>query len=249
MKNKNNNNLTMWIYGKHATIAALKNINRKIHRLLILSSLKEEFINSINFSKVKPEFVEKNYFISIFGHNAVHQGYAALIEYSQQTSLQEIVLLQNNNPILILDELTDPQNIGAIVRSAAAFQARCVIVHQTNSPEISPTIFKAASGAIEITPIIRVTNISDTIRFLKKHDFWCVCLDQNADQYLQQIDLHGKFAIIVGSEGVGVRKLTKQTCDIIAKLPVNKSFSTLNAAQAATIALYELYIQNTKGRQ
>jgi 23S rRNA (guanosine2251-2'-O)-methyltransferase len=185
------------------------------------------------------------FFNSTFGKNAVHQGCAAYVKKLQEYSIEELVSNElDQRPLVFLDQVGDPQNIGSILRAAAVFGARAVVTTLNHSPELTPAVIKAASGAAEFVPLIRVVNLVQTINFLKKHEFWCVGLDERANQKIHEISLSGKFALIIGNEGGGMRRLTRESCDFLVQLPRLGDFSTLNAAQAATVSLYEILKQN-----
>jgi 23S rRNA (guanosine2251-2'-O)-methyltransferase len=247
MSRRNNENHGMWIYGKHAVKAALDNPNREILRLVILDSHRD-FLLECGQLSIEAEVVGGAFFSSIFGKNAVHQGCAVFVKKFPEYSVEE--LLENEldvRPFIFLDQVSDPQNIGSILRSAAVFGARAVVATTNNCPELTPAIAKAASGAVEIVPLLRVINLVQTINYLKKHGFWCVGLDERAHKKIHEISLGGKFALIIGSEGEGMRRLTRESCDFLARLPYAGSFSTLNAAQAATVSLYEI-LRQKEGR-
>lgn len=237
---------SMWIYGKHAVKAAILNKKRNILRLILLESNKN-FLNEMECDHIKAEIVERNVFSSIFGKNSTHQGYAALIEYTDNYSIEDIITdMTGNQPIIILDQITDPQNIGSILRASAVLDAKAIVTPATHCPKLTPAISKVASGALEIVPLVRVTNIAHTINLLKQNGFWIIGLEETSSKTLSEIDLNGKFAFIIGNEGNGMRKLTREKCDFLVHLQGVNKFATLNAAQAATIALYESLRQRTK---
>lgn len=234
----------MWIYGKHAVKAALSNSQRRILRFILLESNKD-LLDEIS-SEVLPEFANKDVFLSLFGRDTIHQGCAVLVKKLPQVFLED--LLQDNyddRPFIFLDQVTDPQNIGSVLRAAAVFGARAIVVTKDHSPELTPAIAKAASGALEVVPIVRVTNFAQSIKILKQKEFWLVGLDERSDKKLHEVNLRGKFAFIIGSEGFGMRRLSREACDFVVQLPGPSTFTTLNAAQAATVTLYESYQQRT----
>lgn len=246
---------TMWLYGKHAVKAAISNKHRNILKVVILESnknfLQEVFDEHETAQrKINTEIVENDYFSRLFGRDATHQGIAALV-----TKLDEYVLedfLKNhsdNRPFVFLDQVVDPQNIGSILRASAVFGARAVVVTDDHSPEITPSIAKAASGSLEIVPIIRVTNLVQSVNLLKKHGFWVIGLDERSEKNLSDIDLNEKYVFIIGNEGYGMRRLSKEACDLAVRLPELNVFTTLNAAQAATVALYESCKQRMEKKQ
>jgi 23S rRNA (guanosine2251-2'-O)-methyltransferase len=140
-----------------------------------------------------------------------------------------------------LDQVSDPHNVGAILRSAAVFGAKALILTDRNAPSESGVLAKSASGALEIVPLIRVTNLAHTIKDLKDIGFWCVGFAETGTTTLDQIDLKGKIALVMGAEGDGMRRLTKDLCDFTVSLPTAASFSALNVSNAAAIALYETF--------
>jgi 23S rRNA (guanosine2251-2'-O)-methyltransferase len=231
----------MWIYGKHAVKAALRNPKRSILRLIVLESSRDFFDKC---ATIKPEIVDRHLFGAIFGKDAIHQGCAVQVKKLQDYSIEELTSDESDDrPFVFLDQVSDPQNIGSILRASAVFGARAVVVTENNSPELTPAISKAASGAMESIPLIRVINLVHTINNLKKKGFWCIGLDERSDEKIYEMSLNGKFILVVGSEGEGLRRLTRESCDFLIQLPCMGEFSTLNAAQAATVSLYEMLRQ------
>lgn len=229
-----------WIYGTHAVKAILKNKRRKVVKFCVL---KEDTELSNIRKDIRPTIVDKNFFCKTFGRDALHQGCAVLVHAPENLFIEDVVAIEGDSPIVILDQVTDPHNIGAILRSCAVFEARALIVQDSGSPENTSVVAKTASGALEIVPIVRVANISRTIQFLKDKMFWCVGLSEYGTKELSEVGLKGKFAFVIGSEGKGMRRLTRESCDVLAKLPSSECFSTLNAAQACTVTLYESFKQ------
>ena len=136
--------------------------------------------------------------------------------------------------------MTDPHNIGAIMRSAAAFGARAILIPDRNAPEISGTLAKSASGAVEHVPLIRVVNLVRALEQLKKAGFWSVGLAGEAERTLAAQNVSGRLCLVLGSEGSGMRRLTREACDVMARLPTGGAISSLNVSNAAAVALYEL---------
>ena len=231
-----------WVYGRHTVEAVLKNYDREISRI-VLGAPDGKIEQLAGRRKISVELVGVDFFNSVFGKNVVHQKYAAYIAKLPQVHLEDIIGGGDEDlrPIIILDQVTDPQNIGSVLRCSAVFNARAVIVQDKHSPELNATSLKASSGASELIPLIRVTNIANTIQSLQKHGFWIVGLDEDGDRLLSDLPKSTKYAVVVGSEGKGMRKLTKDFCDFVVKIPSSDKFSTLNAAQAATVSLYELF--------
>ena len=230
----------VWIYGKHAVRAAVLNENRQVFKIIVLPQ-NRDFLSDLS---VKIEVVDKNYFSSLFGKDAIHQGCAALILPLNEVFLED--LPDDNRPIVFLDQVTDPQNIGSILRASAVFGAKAVVLPEANSPEVTAVIAKVASGALESVPLIKVKNLVQSIKMLKKWGYWCIGLDERGDKTIGEMDLSGKFVLIIGSEGSGMRRLTRENCDFLIQLPSISDFTTLNAAQAATVSLYEILRQKRR---
>ena len=178
---------------------------------------------------------------SLVGQGAVHQGVVAkcdpLPPVDLKSFLQEI---QNKERCLIvmLDQVTDPHNIGAIMRSAVAFHASAVIMPEAGAPNETGVLAKSASGALELIPLIRVPNLVHAMDVLKKTEFWCVGLDGYAKDYITDHKLPKKCVMILGAED-GMRRLTMENCDMVVKLPMNSEIESLNVSNAAAVAMYE----------
>ena len=175
--------------------------------------------------------------------DAVHQGFALFCGRLPSCTLDDILDMAASKEkchVLILDQVTDPQNIGAIIRSAVAFNTLALILQDKNSPLESGAMDKAAAGMIEHLPIARVTNLSRAIEKLKDAGFWTVGMDGYAQTAIDQLNKSGKTAVIMGSEGKGMRRLVEESCDIAVRLPISPLTESLNVATAAAIALYEI---------
>lgn len=229
------------IYGRHATISALKNPNRKIKKLLITAENKKD-IDALNLN-IRYEVVEKKDIDKLFSKDAVHQGFALYTNRLESISLEDLIELSTHKEkchILILDQVSDPQNIGAIIRSCAAFNTLGLIVQDKNSPLETSSMVKASAGTIEYLPICRTTNLNRAIEKLKENNFWVIGMDGYATTTIDKINKSGKTAIVMGSEGKGMRRLVEENCDSTVKLPISENVESLNVSTAAAIALYEL---------
>ena len=248
MKKTKKNNKTIFIYGNHPVEAALNNPNRECLKLYITKNFAEEkpSLSLLAKSKNIPlEIITGKDFQSILGSDAVHQNVALQTFPLAPFFIEDIVAKTKNNPstcLLILDQITDPHNIGAIFRSAAAFGVSAIITTNDNSPEESDTLLKSASGGFELIPYIRVPNLANTINMLKNENFWIIGLDSKAE-LLNKITLPNKTAFIMGSESKGMRRLTRELCDNLVKIPINPQMESLNVSNAAAIILYEFYKQ------
>jgi len=174
---------------------------------------------------------------------AVHQGLAAKVHPLPDRGIEDVIAEaegQSQAQVMILDQVTDPQNVGAILRSAAAFGALAVILTERNAAPESGALAKAASGALEHVPLIRVTNLSRAIELLKKGGFWIAGLAAEGSQTLADAKLTGKVGLALGAEGPGLRRLTREHCDLLVRLPTGGAIDHLNVSNAAAVALYEL---------
>ncbi|MDR1032014.1 MAG: 23S rRNA (guanosine(2251)-2'-O)-methyltransferase RlmB [Holosporales bacterium] len=226
-----------WVYGKHAVKACLENPNRKVIKV-VAQSQSDSLVDLAKGRGIKVEPAPEGWFDKEF-HGQVHQKIAALVECRRPKDLDGMI--EEGKNIIILDLITDPHNLGAILRSAAVFGIGGVIVQNKGTPQESSVISKAASGAAELIPLIRETNLARTIERLKKDGYWCIALTEHGDRPLDSIDMGGRVALIIGGEGDGIRRLILEKSDFKAYIPnTARHFSVLNAAQAATIAMYEL---------
>lgn len=228
------------LYGRHAVMAALANPKRQISKILCVKENADE-IRKV--TKIAPQIVEKKEIDKLFSNDAVHQGFALFCNKLPDCSLEEIIEKAEDKEkchILILDQVTDPQNVGAIIRSAVAFNTLALIMQDKNSPQENGAMAKAAAGMIEHLPIVRVTNLSRAIEKLKDASFWTIGMDGYAKTTIDKLQKPLKTAIIMGSEGKGMRRLVEENCDISVKLPMSPLTESLNVATAAAIALYEI---------
>ena len=173
---------------------------------------------------------------------AVHQGIIAQVEPLPALHIDDLIALaqgQDNAIIVVLDQVTDPHNVGAILRSAAAFGALGVVVPDRHAPEETTALAKSASGALERMPLVRVTNLARALDELKDGGFWICGLAADGAVSLAEAKLTGKIALALGAEGDGLRRLTRETCDHLVRLPMVGNMESLNVSNAAAVALYE----------
>ncbi len=233
-----------WLWGHHAVAAALQNPARKFVRLVATEEAAGELAGMLGGpSPVEPQIMKRESIAKLLPPGAVHQGVALLAKTLKPWQLEDVIAHLGEAEraiVVVLDQVTDPHNIGAILRSAAAFGAICVVLPDRNAPEISGTLAKSASGAVEHVPLVRVVNLNRTLELLKKAGFWSVGLAGEAEQTLASHKLGGRVALVLGSEGDGLRRLTREACDLMARLPTQGPVASLNVSNAAAIALYEL---------
>ncbi len=234
---------TIWLYGIHAIGAALQNPQRRLRRLLLTTEA--EAALAAAFPKPWPipsENTDRPRLDLLLGQNVVHQGAALLADPLGSPSL--VQALERPGPVLVLDQVHDPRNIGAILRSAAVFGAACVITQDRNAPDESGALAKAASGALEKIPLLRAVNIARTLVALKAAGCWVVGLDAAGESLSGPALSARRVALVLGSEGEGMRRLTRETCDELAGIPMGggagSAIDSLNVSAACTVALYEL---------
>lgn len=230
-------NKPYWMYGLHAVAAALENPARETRRLLMTSSAQEEFVTGP--LPLKPETVTTKEIDQAVGRDAVHQGIALLVEPLEEIVLEDV--LEVEKPLLLLDQVTDPQNVGAILRSAAAFDVAGVIAPRDGAAHEGGALAKAACGALDMIPYIHVTNLSRAMEQCQKAGFWVAGLDGEAKQTVKEAKLGKKTALVLGAEGKGLRRLTAENCDLLVKIPMHPQMESLNVSNAAAISLYELF--------
>ncbi|MCA1909756.1 MAG: 23S rRNA (guanosine(2251)-2'-O)-methyltransferase RlmB [Magnetospirillum sp.] len=238
----------LWLFGTHAVLAALANPARKVRRIVATAEALKTHAPGIMKSRAQrplpgEEVMDRRDLDSLLPPGAVHQGIAALVEHLDSPGIEDIARLaqgRDHAVVMLLDQVTDPHNVGAILRSAAAFGALAVVVPDRHSPEETGTLAKSASGALEVMPLVRVTNMVRALEQLKDAGFWTAGLAGEATQTIAQAKLTGKIALVMGAEGEGLRRLTREHCDHLVKLPISPLVESLNVSNAAAIALYEL---------
>lgn len=247
------------LYGRHAVAAALANPERRWRRLIVLVGHEEEATALLAGARAMRlphvnvrggaaiSVLDQSGFAAILPRHAVHQGLALEVEPLPEPDLEDVLRTgpaSGRCIIVVLDQLSDPQNIGAVLRSAAAFGALVVVIPAHGAPPSTGALAKAASGALESVPLVRVVNLARALDRLKGAGFWICGLDDTAPLSLAQTDIGERVAIVLGSEGGGMRRLVRERCDFLARLPTRPAQATLNVSNAAAIALYEL----TRGR-
>lgn len=241
-----------WIYGRHAVRAALNNPARRLRRLLATSELAADARLWLERAKARPvgelevETLDRSRLEALLPEGAVHQGLALQAEPLPPVFLEDVLAEMPPAPdagaavVVVLDQVSDPQNVGAVLRSAAAFGARALVMPEHGTPPSTAALAKAASGALEQVPMVRVTNLARALDKLKESGFWCIGLDEGGEKLLTELDLAGRVALVLGAEGEGLRRLTRERCDFLARLPTRDPLASLNVSNAAAVALYEV---------
>jgi len=232
------------IYGFHPVLAALANPARKKHRLLLTrearKSLADQFAE-LDSGVSDCLTVARRDIDAVLPPAAVHQGIVLECDPLPARSLEVVCAPSAGSaPVLLLDQVNDPHNVGAILRSAAAFGARAVIIQERHSPAASGALAKAASGALETVPLVRVTNLARAMRQLGAMGYWLIGLDAAAENRLGGESARHPVALVLGAEGSGLRRLTRDNCDILAAIELADTMHSLNVSNAAAVALYQL---------
>ncbi len=230
---------SVWLHGAHAVTAALANPARRVKRLLLTEEAEATILEQFPQPwPVAPERVVRAKLDTLLGRDTVHQGAALLADLLAPPSLTSV--LDRPGPVLVLDQVTDPRNVGAVLRSAAAFGAAGVITQDRNAPEETGVLAKAASGALETMPLLRAVNLARTLAALKAAGLWVVGLNAAGPAFRGEPLAERRVALVLGAEGAGLRRLTRETCDELAGLAMPGVMESLNVSAAATVALYEL---------
>ena len=230
---------SVWLHGIHAVAAALANPNRRLKRLAVTEEAEAALLARVPQPwPLTPERVERSRLDHLLGRDTVHQGAGLLADLLPPPALTAV--LARPGPLLVLDQVTDPRNIGATLRSAAAFGAAGVVLQERNAPEETGVMAKAASGALETVPLLRAVNLARTLVALKAAGLWVIGLDAGAPALRGEALRERRVVLVLGAEGDGMRRLTRETCDELAGLAMPGSMESLNVSAAATLALYEL---------
>jgi 23S rRNA (guanosine2251-2'-O)-methyltransferase len=223
------------LYGWHTVTAALQNPARRIRRLLATENAARRLAQDAVALPVEPELVRPDTIAQRLGPDAVHNGLLAEADPLPALDLDEIAPW---GIVLVLDQVTDPHNVGAILRSAAGFSVTAVVTTARHSPEATGVLAKSASGALEYVPIIEVRNLARALEQLRERGYFLVGLDSTGDIDLGEAALRPPLVLVLGAEGRGLRQLTRSTCDLVAQLVLPGPIKSLNVSNAAALALY-----------
>jgi 23S rRNA (guanosine2251-2'-O)-methyltransferase len=223
------------IYGWHTVTAALRNPARRLRRLLATENAARRLAEEGVEARIAPEIVRPSAIAERLTPDAVHQGLYLEADPLPSPAIED---LPARGVVLVLDQITDPHNVGAIFRSAAAFAAAAIVTTQRHSPDATGALAKAASGALENVPLISVQNLARGLSALKASGFLVVGLDGDGDADLAELALRAPLALVLGAEGKGLRQLTKETCDHVARIALPGAIKSLNVSNAAAVSLY-----------
>jgi 23S rRNA (guanosine2251-2'-O)-methyltransferase len=223
------------LYGWHTVAAALANPERRIHKLWLTENAARRLADDNIQLQVAPEIVRPEVIDRRLGPDAVHQG---LLAEAEPLPSPDIDMLAQEGIVLVLDQITDPHNVGAIMRSAAAFAVKAIVTTARHSPEATGVLAKSASGALELVPVVTVSNLARALNEMNDQGFMTVGLDSAGSENLSAIALQQPLALVLGAEGKGLRQLTRETCSVVARLDMPGEIKSLNVSNAAVLALY-----------
>jgi 23S rRNA (guanosine2251-2'-O)-methyltransferase len=223
------------LYGWHTVVTALANPQRRIRKLWLTENAARRLAEERIDTPVTPEIVRPNLIDQRLGPDAVHQG---LLAEADPLPSPDIDMLSLEGMVLVLDQITDPHNVGAILRSAAAFAVKAVVTTARHSPEATGVLAKSASGALELVPLVTVQNLARALTEMNDRGFMTVGLDSQGGDTLGAVTLRQPLAIVLGAEGKGLRQLTRETCSLVARLDMPGEIKSLNVSNAAVLALY-----------
>jgi 23S rRNA (guanosine2251-2'-O)-methyltransferase len=229
----------LWLYGRHAVEAALANPRRSCHRLLATDEAHARLNAGAKRPGLEIRIVERAEIDRQLGPDAVHQGLALSVAPLPGLDLEDACAREpGRNWVLMLDQITDPHNLGAILRSAAAFGVRAVIITERRAAPLGGTVAKAASGALDLVPVVEVVNLARALDQLAEIGYWRIALDSHAERSIAAAPEVEDLVLVLGAEGEGVRRLVREHCDLVARLPISQAIESLNVSVACGIALY-----------
>ena len=236
---------SFFIVGKHAVIEALKNPNRKVLKIFLTEESKKTVHRNSprkNLLKDKKIFFKTKIELDKYSKNEgiQHQGFVAEVEHLEKIELKKFIKDKTNSTFVCLDEITDPRNIGSIIRSAASFNIDGIIIKERLYPSESKLMYKSASGAVEAIQIFGVPNINTTLKYLRENNFWVYGFDSNSEKDFTEIEWKGNNVLLFGSEGFGIKKHTTKYTDFTVKINIHKKVESLNVSNSAAIAFHHI---------
>ena len=239
------NKRSFFIVGKHAVLEALKNPNRKVLRVFLTEESKKNIHRENQkqnlIKDIKVYFKNKKELDKYTGNEGIlHQGYVAEVEHLEDLNLKEFIKNNTDLTFACLDEVTDPRNIGSIIRSAASFNLDGILIKERHFPDESKLMYKSASGCMEHINIFKVSNINTTLKSLREKNFWVYGFDAKSKKKFTEIEWKGNNILLFGSEGFGIHKHTEKYPDFLVKIEMNKSIESLNISNSAAIVFHHL---------
>ena len=239
------NKSSFFIVGKHAVIEALKNPNRKVLKIFLNEDSKKN-IHRISPRKnllkdLKIYYKTRKELDKYCSKDGVtHQGYVAEIEHLEKNNLKQFIKTKQNISFACLDEVSDPRNIGSLIRSGASFNIDGIIIKERHFPSDSKLMYKSASGCMEHMKIFEVSNINTTLKYLRENNFWIYGFESNSSNKFTDVKWEGNNVLLFGSEGFGMREHTKKYTDFSVKIDINKNIESLNISNSAAIVFHHI---------
>ena len=237
------------LYGLHAVREAWLNEDRIVHALYLTHMAERQFeeialqAKTMELRRPEPIIIDKAKLDRILPKGAVHQGVALACAPLEEMDVQDLIIRTHNNKrsvIALLDQVTDPHNVGAIMRSASAFGLDGLLMQTKHAPALEGVLAKTACGAIEHIPVAYATNLSRALEDLREAGFTALAMDERGEKEIGELNLDGKIVVVLGSEGTGIRPLVKKKCDVLTRLPTGGAIASLNVSNAAAVAFYAL---------
>ncbi len=235
------------LYGMHAVSAAWVNPKRHIHDLYITEKALEDFdaaltkAHDMGLKRPSPQIIEKSALDNAASKGAVHQGIGLNSQALEEVDIDDIIRaesMKERSVLIMLDQVTDPHNVGAIIRSSCAFGAGAMILQRKHAPELTGVLAKTACGGVEHLPVAYETNLTRSIETLQEAGYFAIGLAEEGDMKISALSGHHKLVLVLGAEGDGLRRLVRKQCDALVALPTTGSISSLNVSNAAAVALY-----------
>lgn len=238
-----------YIWGRYPVLEALRS-RRRVHRVLVAQGPQDaaltQILDQARRAGVPIEPTPRRR-LDDLSHGANHQGVLALAAPRQYAQIEDVFARANelDEPplVLVLDAIQDVQNLGSLIRTAEAVGAHGVLIPEHRAAGLTPAVDKTSAGAVELIPVVRVTNVSRALDDLKKRGLWCIGLDGAAETDYDKANLDGPIALVVGNEGQGITRLVREHCDLLVRIPMRGRVRSLNAAVAGSITLYEIWRQ------
>lgn len=244
---------TIIIYGINPVKSVIKNRPKDIEAVYFVGTeiRDSDLLKSININKIPYKYInekETDILIKEFKTNLkiVHQKVFAKIKVKVEPDFDEFLLESKNDFFVILDGVTDPNNLGAIIRNLSAFGISGLILPKDRSSKIDAVIYKTSVGELENINVFVVTNLNESVKKLKKHGFWIYGFEEDADVIIWDTNFSGKICCVMGGEGDGIRKLLKNNCDFLLKIPMKTGVQSLNVASSSAVVCYEIFKQKSK---
>jgi len=237
------------LFGLHAVREAWINPKRHIHNLYISNNALDQFddalqkAQSLGLKRPAPQITDKQILDNVTPTGSVHQGIGLNCQNLAETDIQDIIIAESHKDksvLVMLDQVTDPHNVGAIIRSCAAFGCGGIIMQKKHAPDIKGVLAKTACGGVEHVPIASETNLTRSLEALQEAGYFAIGLDERGEKTIAELQSYPKTVLVLGAEGDGLRRLVREQCDLLVRLPTQEPIASLNVSNAAAVALYAL---------